>query len=159
LRVFDLEAAGGLTSRLDVSRARGFTRFVGRADETTALESALARAVAGEAQVAGVVGAPGVGKSRLCVELAPGCPARGIPVPEAHCLSHGRALPFLPILQLFRSYFGIEERDDPASVRRKIAGTLVLLDDRFRDELPLVFDFLGVPDPDRPLPRMDPDAR
>src|SRR5262249_29875192 len=37
--------------------------------------------------------------------------------------------------------------------------TLVLLDDRFREALPLVFDFLGVPDPERPLPRMDSDAR
>jgi class 3 adenylate cyclase/tetratricopeptide (TPR) repeat protein len=159
LRVFDLEAPGPLATRLDASRARGFTRFVGRAAETTRLESALEQAIAGEAQVVGVVGEAGVGKSRLCLELVQRCRARGVPVHEAHCLSHGRALPFLPILQLFRSYFDIEERDDAAAARRKIAGTLVLLDDRFREVLPLVFDFLGVPDPQRPLPRIDPDER
>src|SRR5262245_14516533 len=159
LRVFDLEGPGTLGSRLDASRARGFTRFVGRAAETTFLETALAQAVGGEAQVVGVVGEAGVGKSRLCLELVQRWRARHVPVYEAHCLSHGRALPFLPILQLFRSYFDITERDDAAAARRKIAGTLVLLDDRFREALPLVFDFLGVPDPERPLPRMDPDAR
>jgi class 3 adenylate cyclase/tetratricopeptide (TPR) repeat protein len=159
LGVYELESSGALATRLDASRARGFTRFVGRAAETTMLETALERAVAGEAQIVGVVGEPGVGKSRLCVELVQRCRARGVPVHEAHCLSHGRALPFLPILELFRSYFDIEERDDPAAARRKIAGTLVLLDERFGEVLPLVFDFLGVPDPERPLPHLDPDAR
>jgi adenylate cyclase len=159
LRVFDLESPGAIATRLDASRARGFTRFVGRAAETAVLERAFEQAVAGDAQIVGVVGEPGVGKSRLCLEMVQRCRARGVPVHEAHCLSHGRALPFLPILQLFRSYFDIDERDDPAAARRKIAGTLVLLDDRFREALPLVFDFLGVPDPERPLARMDPDAR
>jgi class 3 adenylate cyclase/tetratricopeptide (TPR) repeat protein len=157
--VFDLESPGALATRLDVSRARGFSRFVGRATETSLLEGAFERAVAGEAQVVGVVGEAGVGKSRLCFELVERWRARGVPVHEAHCLSYGRALPFLPILQLFRSYFDIAERDDAAAARRKIAGTLVLLDDRFREALPLVFDFLGVPDPERPLPRMEPEAR
>src|SRR5262249_28833476 len=85
--------------------------------------------------------------------------AGGVPVQGAHCLSPGRALSSLPTLQLFRSHSDIAEQDDAAAARRKIAGTLVLLDDRFREALPLVFDFLGVPDPERPLPRMDPDAR
>jgi adenylate cyclase len=159
LRVFDLEAPGAVGTRLDASRARGFSRFVGRAAETTLLETALEQAIAGEAHVVGVVGEAGVGKSRLCLELVERCRGRGVPVHEAHCLSHGRALPFHPILQLFRSYFDIQERDEAAAARRKIAGTLVLLDDRFREVLPLVFDFLGVPDPERPLPRMDPDVR
>src|SRR5262249_10359547 len=85
--------------------------------------------------------------------------AGGVPVQGAHCLSPGRALSSLPTLQLFRSHSDIAEQDDAAAARRKIAGTLVLLDDRFREALPLVFDFLGVPDSERPLPRMDPDAR
>jgi hypothetical protein len=42
----------------------GFSRFVGRVDEMAALEAALARAIAGNAQVVGIVGEPGVGKRR-----------------------------------------------------------------------------------------------
>jgi len=159
LHVYELEGAGALRTRLELSRVRGFTAFVGRTHELQLLETAVARAVDGVAQIVGVVGEPGVGKSRLCSELVERCRARGIPVYEAHCLSHGKALPFFPILQLMRAYFGIGEADTATEARRKIAGTLVLLDDRFREVLPLVFDFLGVPDPERPLPPMDADTR
>jgi class 3 adenylate cyclase/tetratricopeptide (TPR) repeat protein len=162
--VFELEGSGPARTRLDVSRSRGFTRFVGRERETATLDAALQRALDGETQIVGVVGEPGVGKSRLCIELLARARAQSIAVYEGHCLSHGRALPFHPILQLFRAYFGIHETDPPAEARRKIAGTLVLLDDRLREALPLVFDFLGVSDPsvpgaERPPPRLDPDAR
>jgi class 3 adenylate cyclase len=156
--VFELES-GEARTRLDVSRSRGFTRFVGREREMAVLDAALQRALGGETQNVGVVGEPGVGKSRLCIELLALARTQAIPVYEGHCLSHGRALPFHPVLQLFRSYFGIHETDPAAEARRKIAGTLVLLDDRLREALPLLFDFLGVPDPERPLPRLDPEAR
>jgi len=43
--------------------------------------------------------------------------------------------------------------------REKIAGRMVLLDLGFADALPLIFDFLGVADPQRPAPQLDPDAR
>src|SRR5437867_8912720 len=49
LRVFSLEGVGRMRTRLDVSRARGLSRFVGRRDEMAALEAALARAVQGQA--------------------------------------------------------------------------------------------------------------
>ncbi len=159
VRVFELEGVGSVRTRLDAARVRGFTRFVGREREMATLDAALQRALGGETQIVGVVGEPGVGKSRLCLELLGRARAQSIAVYEGHCLSHGRALPFHPVLQLYRAYFGIHESDPPAEARRKIAGTLVLLDDRLREALPLVFDFLGVPDPERPPPRLDPEAR
>ena len=84
---------GRLRTRLDVSRARGFTKFVGRQSEMAALEAALEHAIAGNAQVVGVVAEPGTGKSRLCYEFAERCRARDIPVYEAHGVSHGKAVP------------------------------------------------------------------
>jgi class 3 adenylate cyclase/tetratricopeptide (TPR) repeat protein len=157
--VFELESGGPARTRLEVARSRGFTRFVGRDREMATLEAALERARGGATQIVGVVGEPGVGKSRLCIELLARARALAIPVYEGHCLSHGRALPFHPVLQLYRAFFGIHETDPPAEARRKIAGTLVLLDERLREALPLLFDFLGLPDPDRPPPRLDPEAR
>jgi adenylate cyclase len=44
-------------------------------------------------------------------------------------------------------------------VREKIAGRALLLDPEFAEDLPLLFDFLGVPDPHRPLPQLSADAR
>jgi class 3 adenylate cyclase len=157
-RVFRLEGTGALRTRLDVAGARGFSRFVGRRDELAALEAALAAALGGRGAVVGVVGEPGVGKSRLCHELAERCRAREITVFEGHGVSYGKRIPLLPILELARGWFGITEHDSEQATREKIAGRLLLLDEAFREDLPLVFDFLGVADPERPPPRMDPEA-
>jgi class 3 adenylate cyclase len=159
LGVFALEGPGRLRTRLDRSRERGLTRFVGRGDELGVLESALERARRGAGQAIGVVGEAGVGKSRLCSEFVERCRGRGHEVLEARGVAHGRAIPLLPILELMRQFFGITERDDDRLARERIAGRLLLLDPAFRDDLPVLFDFLGVPDLARPAPRIDADAR
>jgi hypothetical protein len=159
VRVHELEGVGALRSRLDVSRSRGFSRFVGRTAEMAALEAALARALDGRGQVVGIVGEAGTGKSRLCYEFAARCRSRGLTVNEARCVAHGTRLPFLPVLEFLRNIHGVSERDTPQTTRDKIAGRLLLLDERLRDSLPLVFDLMGVPDPERPLAPMDPEAR
>jgi class 3 adenylate cyclase len=159
LRVFELEGVGTLRTRFDVSRVRGFSRFVGRDAEIAALEAALARAAAGDGQVVGVVAEAGVGKSRLCYEFVERCRARGIPVHEAHGVAHGKMVPYLPVLEFLRGYFGIGEQDTPQATREKIAGRALLLDPALADALPLLLDFLGVADPERPLPRLDPEVR
>ena len=159
VRVHVLAGAGGAHSRLDISRARGFTTFVGRGDELATLEAALEQSQSGSGAVVGVVGEAGVGKSRLCHEFVERCRRQGIPVYEAQGQAHGREIPFLPVLQMMRSYFAIAESDSDQQAREKIAGRMLLLDDAFAESLPLLFDFLAVPDPHRPAPRMDPDAR
>ena len=83
-QVYELEGVGALHTRLDVSRARGFSKFVGREDDMQALEAALARSRETGGQVVGVVAEAGVGKSRLCYEFAERCRARGLTVLEAH---------------------------------------------------------------------------
>jgi class 3 adenylate cyclase/predicted ATPase len=159
VKVYELEGIGALHTPLEVSRSRGFSRFVGRVDETAALEAALARALEGNAQVVGVVGEPGVGKSRLCYEFLERCRARGLMILEAHGVPHGKAIPLLPMLELFRSFFGITDQDSDRVAREKIAGRYLLLDESLREVLPLVFDLLGVSDPERPAPQMDPESR
>jgi tetratricopeptide (TPR) repeat protein len=159
LRIYELEAAGPLRTRLDLSRSRGLSKFVGRGGEMTTLDAALARALDGQGSVVGVVADAGVGKSRLCFEFVQRCCARGVGVNEAHAVAHGKRIPLVPILELFRGFYGISEQDSAQAVREKVAGRMLLLDEALRDSLPLVFDFLGVPDPERPVPAMEPEAR
>ena len=159
LRVHELKGVGSARGRLDISRARGFSRFVGRGREMELLEEALGKALAGEAQIVGIVGEPGVGKSRLCHEFAERHRARGLPVYHAAGQAHATSVPLVPVLQLMRTYFEISEQDSDQTARERIAGKLLLLDDSFVEVLPLVFDFLAVADPERPSPRMDPEAR
>jgi adenylate cyclase len=159
VRVHELQGIGQLRSRLDLSRARGFSRFVGRVEEMRLLETALERAEKGNPQIIGIVGEPGVGKSRLCFEFLQHCRARGIMTYETTGVAHGKAIPLLPILKLFRAFFGITEQDSDVTARERIAGRLLLLGEQFRDVLPVMFDFMGVPDPENPAPNMDPEAR
>jgi len=156
LAVYALEGVGPLRTRFDVSRARGLSKFVGRDAEMQQLEAALERATHERGAVIGVVAAAGTGKSRLCFEFAERCRARGIPVREAHCVSHGKLVPYLPILELLRTYFGIGEHDGERETRQKIAGALLLLDRELEPGLPMFFDFLGVPDPERPMVEQGP---
>src|SRR5262249_3990475 len=159
LRVYELSGVGGARGSLDVKRARGFSRFVGRDEELAMLESAREHALAGQVQVIGVVGEAGVGKSRLCHEFSERRRAKGTPVYHVAGQAHATSVPLLPLLQLLRDYFEISERDSERAARERIAGKLLLLDKSFEEDLPLVFDFLAVPDPLRPPPRMDPEAR
>jgi adenylate cyclase len=157
--VFELAGVGTARSRLDLSRERGFSRFVGRDEEMATLSGALDLAERGAGAAVGIVAEPGVGKSRLCHEFAEHCRGRGIEVFECQAQAHGRAIPFMPVLQMLRSYFDIADGDPERIVREKIAGRALLLDPDFAEELPLLFDFLGVPDPDRPLPQLSAEAR
>ncbi|HEV7769968.1 MAG TPA: adenylate/guanylate cyclase domain-containing protein [Solirubrobacterales bacterium] len=159
VRVFELAGIGKARSRLDLSRERGFSRFVGRTEEMGALEDGLARAERGEGSVVGIAAEPGAGKSRLCHEFAERCREAELEVFEAQAQAHGRSIPFMPVLQMLRAYFGIDDREPERAAREKIAGRTLLLDPAFADDLPLLFDFLGVPDPDRPPPQLSGEAR
>ncbi len=160
VRVHQLTGVGEAHSRLDLARARGLSQLVGREAELAELEAALERARAGEGGTVGIVADPGVGKSRLVHELARRAERLDdVEVFEAQAQSHGVAIPYLPVLQMMRSLFGLSEAEDEQAAREKIAGRTLLMDPGFGEDLPLLFDFLGVPDPARPLPAMRPEAR
>ena len=157
--LFDLEGVGKFRTRLDRSRARGLSTFVGRDKDMALLEAALERARVGSGQVLGVSADAGTGKSRLCAEFVEGCRAKGIPILEGRGVAHGKSIPMLPMLELWRAFYGIEEDDSSEATRAKIAGRLLMMDESFREMLPVVFDVFGVPDPKSPAPAMDADQR
>ena len=159
VQVFELAGVGEARSRLDLARERGFSSFVGREAELARLDRALARAKNGEAAAVGVVAEPGIGKSRLYHEFAQRCRIEGLEIFEAQAQAHGKSIPFMPILQMLRSFYGITDQDPEQLAREKIAGRSLLLDPAFAADLPLIFDFLGVPDPERPVPKMNPEGR
>jgi class 3 adenylate cyclase/tetratricopeptide (TPR) repeat protein len=159
LRVYALAGRASSTPTLEGGRVLGGTPLVGREREFAVLDDALALAIDGHAQVVGVAGEAGVGKSRLCDEFARACGAQGVTVRRASGLSHAQGLPFLPVLELLRDNFGITGAETPQAVREKITAHLMSLDPALEDALPLLFDFLEVPDPARPPPRMTGEVR
>jgi class 3 adenylate cyclase/tetratricopeptide (TPR) repeat protein len=159
VRVHRLAGPGAARTRLDVSRQRGLSRFVGRDADLRVLKDALAQAGTGSAQVVGIVADAGTGKSRLCFEFLERCRARGMRVWEGRAVAHGRNIPLLPILELFRAAFDIAPQDDARATREKIAGRVLMQDATQSDLLPLVFDLLAVGDAQHPAPAMDAQAR
>ena len=109
---------------------------------------------AGEGAAVGIVAEAGVGKSRLCHEFAERARERGIEVFE--CAGPGARPARSPSCRCCRCCAPTSAsatREPERIVREKIAGRTLLLDPDFAAELPLLFDFLGVPDPERPSPR------
>ena len=85
---------------------RGLTRFVGRQSE---MEQHAAGLGAGQGRARPDRrrdGRAGVGKSRLFYEFKL-LSQSGCLVLEAYSVSHGKASPYLPVIELLKSYFQI----------------------------------------------------
>jgi class 3 adenylate cyclase/tetratricopeptide (TPR) repeat protein len=157
--VYEMTGAGPIRSRLHAAAARGLTRFVGRESEFEALRQALARAAAGHGQVIAIVGEPGVGKSRLVWEVTHSHRVHGWLVLQTSSISHGKATSYLPIVDLLKGYFGIEDRDGPRTVSEKLTGRLLTLDRALEGHLPALLSLLDVPTDDLQWSTLDPPQR
>src|SRR5881409_2617418 len=110
---FEVIGAGPARTRFQATARRGLTRFVGRGDEMATLDAGLRRALEGRGLAMGVVGAAGVGKSRLCHEFVEQCRSRSLPVVEAHCLSHARTAPLGVLREVLLGALGVDRDEDP----------------------------------------------
>jgi len=156
VRVFELRGPGQIRSRLDSSRARGFSRFVGRERELALLENALRGAQSGRPSVVLITAEAGAGKSRLCHEFVER--THGAAVHYARTLSHGRTLGFHVIVALARSLFGVGESTSPSDLRADVRrGLGNLQPDPIA--LDLWLDLLGVSDHVPAPSALDPEAR
>lgn len=134
---------------------RSEASLVGRRWEIVAIEAILDGTIGGRGGVVGVVGPPGIGKSRLAREAAVLAGGRGVEVIWSFCESHARDIPFHAMTQLLRAATGVVDLDADVArikVRRQVADADV-------EDLLLLEDLLGIADPDVPLPQIDPDAR
>ncbi|MFZ3315708.1 ATP-binding protein [Mycobacterium sp.] len=146
-----------LLGMADGHRAAGpaESNLVGRRWEMAAVEGLLDRATDGRGAVVGVVGSPGVGKSRLVRELTAMAAARGLEVFTAFGESHASDIPFYVVARLLRAATGVGELD--ASAAR--AQLRARVPDAEPEDVVLFDDLLGIADPEVKLPKIDPDAR
>ena len=135
---------------------RAESNLVGRRWEMAAVEGLLERAIDGHGAVVGVVGPPGIGKSRLVREVAAIAAARGVEVFTAFCESHASDIPFYVVARLLRAAIGVRGSGrlggpragagpkSPMPTPRTCCSSMTLL---------------GIADPEVGLPKIDPDAR
>jgi len=158
LNIYEVLNVGPLRTRLQVAARRGLTRFVGRQTELEQMQRALEQATAGHGQIVGVMGEPGLGKSRLFYEFKLTSQS-GCLVLEAYSVSHGKASPYLPVIELLKSYFDIALADEERKRREKVTGKVLTLDRSLEDTLPYLFALLGIEEQPSPLQQMDPQIR
>jgi class 3 adenylate cyclase/tetratricopeptide (TPR) repeat protein len=159
VEVFELVGASAIRGRLQASAARGLTRFVGRQQELTTLQQALERAGVGHGQVVTVIGEAGLGKSRLAYEFVHSHHTPGWLVLESASVSYGKATPYFLIIDLLRRYCHIEEHDDARTIRAKVTGQLLTLDEALQDTVPALLSLLDALPEASPFVQLDPPQR
>ncbi len=78
---------------------------------------------------------------------------------EAFAVSHGKASPYLPLIELLRTYFDITPEDDERNRREKVTGKVLALDWSLEATLPYLFSLLGIEDQQSSLQQMDAQIR
>jgi class 3 adenylate cyclase/tetratricopeptide (TPR) repeat protein len=159
VETYEVTGAGPARTRLQAAARRGLTRFVGRDAEMEQLGRMQQLAGDGHGQVVALVGEAGVGKSRLLYEFTHSRRLQGWLVLQAGSVSYGKATSYLPVIDLLKGYFKVQDRDDLREIREKMTGRLLTLDDALRPTLPALLALLDVPVDDASWQTLDPGQR
>jgi adenylate cyclase len=143
-----------LATTLDQHR-RSDPRLVGRIWELNTIGGLLDEAIGGAGGVIGVLGPPGIGKSRIVREAATLASNRGVDVFSTYCEAHTSDIPFHAVTGLMRAGLGVDGLDGKAA-----RGQLrTRFQDANSEDLLLLDDLLGIADPDNHVPNIEGDAR
>ena len=138
---------------------RPLNPFVGRDTELRLVTDRLDAAARGHGQVIGIVGEPGVGKSRFLYELTRLEATRGWRVLGCSGVSHGSTTPFLPVSDLLRRYFAVEDADGPEVIREKVTEGVLSRHEALRRYLTPLRSLLDIPVDDHSWKSLDPPQR
>ena len=140
-------------------RVHPLSRFVGRTRELAFLHKRLRQAFQGQGQVVGIVGEPGMGKSRLLYEFAQSLRGQAVVHYEACCLAYGRTTPYLLVRDLLRQVCGLREADGPETITANMSRALQEAGMAPAVEASLLLQMLDVPGDAAPLEQLSSQAR
>ena len=153
---FELTKVSEVETRIEAAAAKGLTRFVGRKNSMAALVQAIDKVHSGSGQVLGIVGEAGVGKSRLLLEFRNRLPQSEFTYLEGRCLHYGGSMPYLPMLDILRSYFDIKGDDLEHIIKEKMAEKILQLDERLKSVLPSLQEILSIKVEDEAYVNLEP---
>ena len=133
---------------------RPLSRLVGRQDELGMLRALFERAESGQGQVVGLIGEPGVGKSRLVYEFRENLARSTVTYLEGHCLSSGSTTPYGAVLELIRQTLGTSELDASPVITEKVEQHLKSLGIESETSGPYLLDLLGVKSGAKPMDQL-----
>jgi class 3 adenylate cyclase/tetratricopeptide (TPR) repeat protein len=159
VEIYALTGASAQRSRFHAAAARGLTRFVGRDAELEQIRRALGLAHDGRGQLVALVGEPGVGKSRLVYEFTHSHRTHDWLILEASSVSYGKATSYLPVIDLLKAYFKVQDSETHREIREKVTGKILTLDRTLEPILPALLALLDVPLEDALWEALDPAQR
>jgi predicted ATPase len=106
-----------------------------------------------------LVGEAGVGKSRLVYECVHSHRTQGWRVLEAASVSYGKATPYFPVIDLLKRYAQVDDHDDPRTIRAKVTGHVLTLDETLQETLPAFLALLEALPEDSPFLTLEPPQR
>jgi len=159
VELFAVTGAEPARTRFEVSVQRGLGRFIGRETELARLDGARQAAHAGRGRLVGVVGEPGVGKSRLLWEFTRAARQRGCTVLEATSIARDRNVSYLPLAELLGRYFGIGDADDGEAAAAKIVRRVHSVDESIAPPLAPLLAVFNRPVEDPNWLQLDPPQR
>jgi class 3 adenylate cyclase/DNA-binding winged helix-turn-helix (wHTH) protein/tetratricopeptide (TPR) repeat protein len=146
-------------SPMEQHRGRVLSPFVGREREMMTLRALLAQVEVGRGQVVGIVGEPGLGKSRLVYEFRHSLGRRRLTYRAGRCLSYGSTTPYLPVLDILRHHCGITDTDGPEDITAKIHRRLQEVDMAPGIWAPVLLHLLGLQQGTDALAVLSPEMR
>ena len=159
IEVYELVGAVANRSMLSTAVAHRLSQFVGRQTELERLRQMLAEAKAGRGQVAAVTAEPGIGKTRLVYEFVHSQEIKGWRLLESSSLAYEKENSYLPIIELLRRYFEIEDTDAATQIAAKVVSKLVGIDPELQDSVPPILSLLDALPEDDPFGLLDARAR
>ena len=157
--VFQVTGRRRRRTHLEIRAERGLTPLVGRERDLALLRECWERVKQGRGQAVGIVGEPGVGKSRLLFEFRRTLAEERVVWLEGHCSAMGQASPYLPIMDFLRARLQIEEGDNPLQVKDKIRQGVRQLDESLEQSIPVLEEMFNLPSEDKTPRHMDPQMK
>jgi tetratricopeptide (TPR) repeat protein len=106
-----------------------------------------------------MVGEAGVGKSRLVYEVVHAQHTSDWRVLESASVSYGKATPYFPVIDLLKRYCHVDDGDEPRTIRAKVTGQILTLDEALQDTIPALLSLLDALPEDSPFVHLDPPQR
>ena len=159
VKAYEVIGAREFRTRIDVELERGFSPFVGREKELTLLQKRFAETKAGRGQIVFEIGEAGVGKSRLLFEFRRSLEGESVLWLTGRCISFGSQIPYLPVVDILKRYFDVEEGDDESAVIAKTEQGVLALGEELRPAIPYLKHLLSVNPGEEAVTKMDTQIR
>src|SRR4029434_433292 len=74
-------------------------------------------------------------------------------------VSYGKAMPYFPVIDLLKRYCHVDDGEDVRTIRAKVTGQVVTLDETLQETLPALLALLDAVPDDSPFGHLDPPQR